>query len=82
MLKFKVLDPRIVKKRMKEFLNALTKNGISEARANELYDAIVNKGVVDLDEAFSITEGEISPGYKRKRTLLEVFINCKIRIYY
>ena len=69
MLKFKVLDPRIVKKRMKEFLNALTKNGISEARANELYDAIVNKGVVDLDEAFSITEGEISPGYKRKRTL-------------
>ncbi len=69
MLKYQVVDPIIVRKLKKEFLAALIKNGYSADRADKLYDAIVNKGVVDLDEAFSVTEGEISPDYKKSRTL-------------
>ena len=68
-LKRKEVDANIVRKLKPEFIKALRTNGKTETEANEMYEAVVTKGILDLDEAFSVTQGEISPGYKRSRSL-------------
>ena len=68
-LKRKEVDANIVRKLKPEFIKALRTNGKTETEANEMYEAVVSKGILDLDEAFSVTQGEISPGYKRSRSL-------------
>ena len=71
LLKYKSLDKGAVYKNQGKFTQLLqSEYGLSATEAKKLTDEIVdNPEIADIDEAFSVVKGGISPGSHKKRTL-------------
>ena len=71
LLKYKALDKKAVNANRTGFQSALeSKFKIPPSEARELVDRILDNGEInDIDEAFSVVRGGISPGAHKKRSL-------------